>query len=118
VRIEILPEAREDLISGYRFYEGQAPGLGTYFRDSLLEDVDRLGTNAGTHAKVFGYHRSLSKRFPFAIYSRVESDVVRFAQSWSVAEIRPGSAVESAGLTRVNDRHLPVTPAPAPLQVQ
>jgi hypothetical protein len=77
VRIEILPEAREDLIAGYRFYESQATGLGTYFRDSLLADVDALATNAGVHAKVFGYHRSLSKRFPFAIYYRVESDVVR-----------------------------------------
>jgi len=28
VRIEILPEAREDLIAGYRFYESQAPTWG------------------------------------------------------------------------------------------
>jgi len=34
VRIEILPEAREDLIGGFRFYEHQAPGLGRYFRES------------------------------------------------------------------------------------
>jgi hypothetical protein len=27
VRIQILPEAREDLIAGYRFYESQARGL-------------------------------------------------------------------------------------------
>jgi len=77
VRIEILPEAREDLIAGYRFYESQAPDLGSYFRDSLLADVDLLARNAGVHAKVLGYHRSLSKRFPFAIYYRVEADVVR-----------------------------------------
>ena len=77
MRIEILPEAREDLIAGYRFYESQATGLGSYFRDSLLADVDLLAGKAGVHAKVFGYHRSLSKRFPFAIYYRVEGDVVR-----------------------------------------
>ena len=77
MRIEILAEAREDLITGYRFYESQAPALGSYFRDSLLADIDRLGTNAGIHAKVFGYHRSLSKRFPFAIYYRIDGDVVR-----------------------------------------
>ena len=77
MRIEILPEAWEDLIAGYRFYGSQAPDLGRYFRDSLLADVDALAANAGVHAKVFGYHRSLSKRFPFAIYYRVESDVVR-----------------------------------------
>jgi plasmid stabilization system protein ParE len=77
VRIEILPEAREDLIAGFRFYENQAPGVGSYFRDSLLADVDRLVTNAGVHAKVFGYHRSLSKRFPFAVYYRMEAHVVK-----------------------------------------
>ena len=61
--IQILPEALEDLIAGYRFYENQAAGLGAYFRDSVLADIDLLATNGGVHAKVFGYHRSLSKRF-------------------------------------------------------
>ena len=102
MRIEILPEAGEDLIAGYHFYESQAPGLGSYFRDSLLADVDLLATSAGVHAKVFGYHRCLSKRFPFAIYYRVEANVVRFAQSSAAAEILPGSAVEWAAQTRVN----------------
>ena len=74
---QILPEALEDLIAGYRFYENQAAGLGAYFRDSVLADIDLLATNGGVHAKVFGYYRSLSKRFPFAIYYRVETDVVR-----------------------------------------
>jgi len=35
-----------------------------------------LGAHGGVHAMVFGYHRSLSKRFPFAIYYRVNADVV------------------------------------------
>lgn len=77
MRIEILPEAREDLFAGFRFYERQARGRGSYFRESILEDVDSLATHGGVHAKVFGYHRSLSKHFPFAIYYRVEANVVR-----------------------------------------
>jgi hypothetical protein len=52
VRIEILPEAREDLIAGFRFYEHQAPGLGGYFRESILSDVDALTVHGGVHAKV------------------------------------------------------------------
>ena len=72
-----LPEARDDLIAGFRFYEHQAPGLGSYFRESILGDIDALAVHGGVHAKIFGYHRSLSKRFPFAIYYRVEADVVR-----------------------------------------
>ena len=77
MRIEILPEARDELIAGFRFYERQASGLGSYFRESILRDVDALAVVGGVHAKVFGYHRSLSKRFPFAIYYGVEAEVVR-----------------------------------------
>jgi hypothetical protein len=35
-----LPEARDDLIDGFRFYEHQAPGLGSHFRESILSDID------------------------------------------------------------------------------
>ena len=68
MRIEILADAEGDLLAGYQFYERQASGLGRYFRDSLFEDIDALSVHGGVHAKIFGYHRSLSKRFPFAIY--------------------------------------------------
>jgi len=47
VRIEILPEARDDLIVGFRFYERQAPGLGSYFRESILGDIDALAVYGG-----------------------------------------------------------------------
>ena len=75
--IEILPEALADLITGFRFYERQAAGLGRYFLDSLFADIDLLASNGGAHAKAFHYHRSLSTRFPFAIYYRVEAGTVR-----------------------------------------
>lgn len=42
MRIAILEEAREDLIQGFRFYESQEPGLGTYFLDCLFSDIDSL----------------------------------------------------------------------------
>ena len=77
MRIEILADAEGDLLAGYQFYERQAPGLGRYFRDSLFADIDALSVDGGVHAKIFGYHRSLSKRFPFAIYYRVEANTVR-----------------------------------------
>jgi hypothetical protein len=77
VRIDILDDARSDLIAGFRFYEAQARGLGTYFLEVLIADIDILSLHGGVHAKIFGYHRSLSKRFPFAIYYKVEGDAVR-----------------------------------------
>lgn len=77
MKIEILDEAQQDLIEGYHFYEDREAGLGTYFLDCLISDIDSLLLYAGVHRIVFGYHRSLSKRFPFAIYYSVEHDLVR-----------------------------------------
>ncbi|MBI2440322.1 MAG: type II toxin-antitoxin system RelE/ParE family toxin [Lentisphaerae bacterium] len=77
MRIEILREAQQDLTDGFRFYESQATGLGDYFLDSLFSDIDSLHLYAGIHTLHFGYHRLLSKRFPFAIYYRVEKETVR-----------------------------------------
>jgi hypothetical protein len=68
MKIFILPSALDDLAEGFIFYEKQESGLGDYFLNSLLADVDSLRLYAGIHRKAFGFHRLLSKRFPFAIY--------------------------------------------------
>jgi len=74
MRIRILSAAESDLEEGHRFYEAQADGLGAYFLDTLYSDIDSLAYFAGMHRVVFGYHRLLSKRFPFAVYYRVAED--------------------------------------------
>ncbi len=51
--------------------------VGDYFLDSLFSDIDSLRLYAGIHSLHFGYNRLLSKRFPFAVYYRIENDVVR-----------------------------------------
>jgi plasmid stabilization system protein ParE len=76
MKIRILSPAERDLEEGYRFYESRSPGLGSYFLDSLYSDIDSLAYFGGIHQVVFGYHRQLSKRFPFAIYYRIMDDVV------------------------------------------
>ena len=77
MKLEILASARKDLTDGYRFYERQSKGVGTYFMDSLFSDIDSLVISAGVHPGHFGkYHRLLSKRFPFAVYHRMEGRVV------------------------------------------
>ena len=68
MKIVILPLARDDLADGFRFYENQGKGLGGYFLESLFSDIDSLHLYAGIHRIVFGSHRLLSKRFPYAIY--------------------------------------------------
>jgi len=73
VKIRILSAAARDLTEGYRFYEKQAPGVGAYFLDTLYADIDSLIVSGGIHPRYFGsYHRLLSKRFPFAVYYRVD----------------------------------------------
>ena len=77
MKVRILGSASRDLIDGYRFYEMQAEGVGAYFLDSLYSDIDSLIISAGMHSVHFGkYYRLLSKRFPFAIYYRVEDQTV------------------------------------------
>ena len=75
MRIKILSTAEIDLEEGYQFYESQSDGLGTYFLDTLYSDIDSLAYFAGMHRVVLGYHRLLSKRFPFAVYYRVVDEV-------------------------------------------
>ena len=72
MRIRILNSARNDLADGRDFYDRQAEGVGDYFLDSLFSDIDSLALHAGVHRKVFGFHRLLSQRFPWAIYYRLE----------------------------------------------
>lgn len=39
MRVEILDEAQQDLLDGFRFYECQSEGLGDYFLDSQFSDI-------------------------------------------------------------------------------
>ena len=77
MKVQVLDEAQQDLAGGYRFYESQVAGLGDYFLDSPFSDIDSLQFCAGIHAQHFGYNRLLSKRFPFAVYYRIENGMPR-----------------------------------------
>lgn len=77
MKIEILDEAQENLIQGFHFYESWEPGLGSYSIDCLFSDIDSLFVYAGIHQLVYDYHRCLSKRFPFAIYYSIDTQLVR-----------------------------------------
>jgi hypothetical protein len=79
MRIEILEAVKDDFSIGYEFYERQSSGLGSYFLDSVISDIDSLLLYAEIHPVVFGSHRCLASRFPFAIYYEVEGDVIRIS---------------------------------------
>jgi plasmid stabilization system protein ParE len=73
--IQILSDAENDLYDGRDFYDQQGEKLGNYFWDSLLSDIESLVIFAGIHLKEFGYYRMLSRRFPYAIYYDISSNV-------------------------------------------
>ncbi|HSV99420.1 MAG TPA: hypothetical protein VLI39_04560 [Sedimentisphaerales bacterium] len=84
--IKLLSSAMEDLYEGRSFYDRQGEGLGEYFFDSLFSDIDSLTLYAGIHPRIFGYHRLLAKRFPYAVYYRVEEGSI--AVVWRILDLR------------------------------
>lgn len=70
--VDIALAAENDLSDGYWFYERQSIGLGDYFRSCLFSDIDSLTFFGGIHEIHFGFHRALSKRFPYGIFYAVD----------------------------------------------
>jgi len=85
MRIKVLSSAIDDLYAGRLFYENQAEGVGSYFSDSLFSDIDSLALYAGIHPIIQGYHRMLAKRFPYAVYYKVENNLTVV---WRVLDLR------------------------------
>ena len=71
-------------------------GIGDYFWDSLIADMESLSIFAGIHPKQHGFYRMLSKRFPYAIYYQMEDDTayviailpMRRDPAWREAKLR------------------------------
>lgn len=76
MKLRLLPAAERDLEVGADFYESQRSGLGIYFNDCLTSDIESLRRFAGIHEQYRGFFRALSKKFPFAIYYRLQDDVI------------------------------------------
>lgn len=75
MRVELRDEARDDLFDCAVFYGDQSPGLDEHFLKCSHADLRKLETNFGIHDQYRGFHRSLSERFPFAIYYQVAAFV-------------------------------------------
>ena len=73
--ILVLKEVKSDLGEGEEFYDSQEIGIGSYFRDCIISDIESLWLYAGIHAKHFGLYRMLSAKFPYAIYYDIQDDV-------------------------------------------
>jgi hypothetical protein len=94
--VVVLAEAAEDLERGRQYYEGREEGIGQYFIDCIISDIESLALFHGTHRIQHGCLRMLSRRFPFGIYyleSHNQTQVVaildlRRRPSWIRNELR------------------------------
>lgn len=82
--LKLLSLAESNLLDGFRFYERQESGVGSYFLETLYSDIESLRLYAGVHRRVYGYHL-FSKRFPYAVYYEVAGDEIRV---WRVLDCR------------------------------
>ncbi len=72
----ILEEAVDDLDQGKTFYNLRKFGVGEYFWDSLVSDIESLIIYAGIHKKKSGLYQMFAKRFPYTIYYEIEKGFV------------------------------------------
>jgi hypothetical protein len=73
----VLKEVIDDLNDGKIFYDRIYEGVGSYFWDSLVADIESLIIYGGTHLKTRNYYRMLARRFPYAIYYEIDNENAR-----------------------------------------
>jgi plasmid stabilization system protein ParE len=75
--LRFLPEVETDVQNGRLWYEEKSPGLGEDFLRVFYACSEELARNPRIHAKVHReFRRRLLRRFPYAIYCRIEDDRV------------------------------------------
>ena len=98
-QVLVLEEAAEDIERGRDFYDRQEHGIGCYFVDSIVAEIEGLGLLHGIHARHFGFHRMLSDRFPFGIYYRETSGAT---EVFAVLDLRQEPVWVSTELSKRN----------------
>ena len=75
--LRFLPEVETDARNGRTWYDEKAQGLGAEFLRVFYASCQDLTRNPRMYPQVHrDFHRRLLRRFPYAIYYRIEDDVV------------------------------------------
>ena len=75
--LRFLPVVEEDILAGYAWYEEKAPGLGEEFLRVFYANAREIPRNPLLYPRMYrAFRRRLLQRFPYAIYFRIEGDVV------------------------------------------
>lgn len=65
----LAPEAEQDILKAYNWYENRRPGLGEEFLRCLDASLEQIRRMPEIHAKVHQeYRRALIRRFPYAVF--------------------------------------------------
>ena len=76
-RLVAEPRADLDIAAAYQWYEAEGSGLGLEFLQQLSSAYDRIVQDPFKYRDLeSGIRRALLRRFPYAVYFDVESDVV------------------------------------------
>ena len=78
--LRFVSEIEEDIFAGYSWYENKAIGLGEEFLRIFYAYANEIPWNPLLYPEVYReFRRRLLRRFPYAIYFRIEgSEVVVF----------------------------------------
>ena len=78
--LRFLPEIEGDLLNGYKWYETKSAGLGDELLRIFYAYANGISRDPLRFPKVYGeFRRRLLRRFPYAIYFRIEgSQIVVF----------------------------------------
>jgi plasmid stabilization system protein ParE len=75
--LRFLPEVDNDVWSGRTWYEGKLAGLGEEFLRVFYACSQELTDNPLAYPKIHReFRRRLLRRFPYAVYFRIESETI------------------------------------------
>lgn len=73
LEVRLRPEAEEDLSDAAQWYEAQVAGLGHRFLDQVEHALSAIAEAPAMYPALHrGVRRALIRRFPFALYYRIE----------------------------------------------
>ncbi len=78
-KVLLSKETEEDIKNGIDFYEGLEINFGSYFLNYIMAEIESLKIYKGIHMKVDGFYRMLSKKFPYAIYYKIDGEIKVYA---------------------------------------
>jgi toxin ParE1/3/4 len=77
LKLVVRPEAEADLTTGFQWYEEQLPGLGHDFLAIVYQQLQRILERPEGYPRLHPrLRRSLTPRFPYAIFYLVAGDTV------------------------------------------